>query len=43
MSFHVFIYMLDGYLNLAVRCDNLSYSFSQKAMSLLFFIIKPEI
>ena len=34
--FHVFIHMLDGYLNLAVRCDNLSYSFSKKTMSILF-------
>lgn len=41
--FHVFIYMLDGYLNLAVRCDNLSHSPSQKSMSILFLIIKPEI
>lgn len=41
--FWVFICMLDGYLNLAVRYDNLSYSSSQKAMSILFFIIKPEI
>lgn len=35
--FWAFICMLDGYPNLAVRYDNLSYSSSQKTMSILFF------
>lgn len=38
-----FLGLMDRYLNLIVVCGNLDYSCSQRAMSILFLIIKPEI